>query len=170
MNKMCIRDRLRHLLLPVVDGDAGVVDEDVEAAEFLVHLLGRRSNGGAVRHVQGERFHVEPFALQLECSLDPFGAVARGQQHMHAAGLRQLPGGFESDAFVGAGDECNLGHGFILLKNSGTINAIEPRRRDRGRRPVMPCGVSAGARADRIPVSYTHLPWEPPVTQWAATF
>ena len=85
----------------VVGANAGVVDEDIEAAELGGDGLGGGLDAGGRGHVEGEKVGLRPdggsggLALGLFAGAEEDGVAEGGE----------LAGGFEAEAFVGAGDE-----------------------------------------------------------------
>jgi hypothetical protein len=97
---------LAHLLEGAADGDAGVVDEQVDAAVLRPHFLGERPNGGAVGdvHASGRGAHAE--RLGLARSLVEAGGVDV-EELEPAAAARERERNAAADAARCAGDDCD---------------------------------------------------------------
>jgi Bacterial regulatory proteins, lacI family len=94
--------------LPGVVVDGGVVDQDVKAAPAAVEVGGDLGDGGRVGDIQPPGQD----ALGVgQGGGGPFGlGEVAGGEHDGVAPQRQLPGQFQADAAVGAGDKQDAGH------------------------------------------------------------
>jgi hypothetical protein len=87
------------------DPDAGVVDEDVEAAEALPVRLGQLLDLLLVGHVGGHGVHVEPHVAQaLRGGLELVGPAGRDRDAV--AVLAEGAGDGQPDSARASGDEC----------------------------------------------------------------
>ena len=86
---------------------AGVVDEDVEAAEFVDHLGDRRGEFGGGRADEIAAHEVHPAAEGAD-ALGGVGGVAAVEQRDVGAGLGERDGGALAESAARAGDEGDL--------------------------------------------------------------
>ncbi len=126
-----------------VEEDAGVIDEDVEAAQVLLDEREGGGDGVGDGDVEADGRGFQPLARELGGGFLTLLGVACTHHDVDAQ-LAELAGDLEADALVGAGDEgdaCGCGHG----RSSGVCsparaNAAESR------------GVcSSGAEENRTP-------------------
>ena len=93
--------------------DAGVVDQDVEPAEFAADELGELPDAVVVRDVQLMMADVQAFALQPPGRRLALGRIAAGQDDARAA-PGELPAGLEAHAAIAAGDHRDLARRALL--------------------------------------------------------
>ena len=96
-------ERVRRL----ADVDAGVVDEDVDAAEFAVDALDHGGDGGLVGDIGGHGDRLGAALFELGDRGERFGLVASDDRD-RGAGFRQSAGHAEPDAAIAAGDDGHL--------------------------------------------------------------
>ena len=94
---------------------AGIVDQQVEAAEFGADALGGRGNRGGVGHVDLDGNGPCPDGLGGGFA---FFGVARAEQDGDAIG-DEFPGELEADALIGPGDE-----GDACISHDGILFAL----------------------------------------------
>jgi hypothetical protein len=87
--------------------DAGVVDQDVKAAELAAHELGQPPDAAVVDDVQLVEPDVLALIAQLVRGRFARARIASGQDDASAL-LRQLPAGLEAHAAIGAGHDGDL--------------------------------------------------------------
>jgi len=100
---------LRHLLRAVLNPNARVVDQNIQAPVLGAHRLDGGGNAGRVIHIQGQSLDRQSLTLELACRCRALGAVAGGENDVHAF-PGKLSNSFEADSLIGAGDESDLGH------------------------------------------------------------
>jgi len=90
----------------LADVDAGVVDEDIEAAVTRRRLIDQRTTGGLARHIDRGEFGSAARARDAFHSRFAFFGIAPGQHH-HGAGQAETLRHPEPDAAIAAGDDCD---------------------------------------------------------------
>ena len=89
------------------DIDAGIVDENVDAAQFAPNALGHGGDGRLVGDVGTDGYRLRTGLSEFGGCRIRFGLVAPDNCDA-GAGARKPAGHAEADAAVAAGDDCDL--------------------------------------------------------------
>jgi len=104
---------------------AGIVDQNIETAKFLLEKSRKRGDVFRAGDIQLDRMHIQPLCPQFLRSLTRFPQRARTEHHGDSL-FRELLRNLQPNAFVRTGNECHSL--FAHSCNSRTRQRFHARR------------------------------------------